>query len=209
LALAEALVEANPPAEVLAAAHEQARLGLASPNARCRARALHLTRSRVLADQTDLLELVVPLLRDPSAVVRREALQAIGLQDKLISTEDLLSWLHDPDRDVQRWCEKALLARGLTAMDIKLGRLIAAPQPQERLKIFAFLRHGAVKDPGPWLVRLLDDPERAVRIAAARAAVEMQVTGLSERLQELVQSDRDPTVRAVAEFWCRKGTATR
>jgi HEAT repeat protein len=209
LSLAESLVEADPPAEVLAAIHDQARLGLASPNARCRALALQLTRSRPLTNETDLLELVVPLLRDPSAEVRREALQAVGLKDRLISADDLLTWLHDPDGEVRQWCEKALLGRGLSGTDIMLGRLITAPKAQERLKIFAYLRRGAVKDPGTWLLRLFDDPERAVRIAAARAAVELRVTGMAERLQELVQNDRDQTVREVAEFWYRNRASAR
>jgi HEAT repeat protein len=201
LTLAEALVEASPPPDVLAAAHDQARLGLTSPNARCRALALHLTRSPRLIDETDLLELLVALLRDPSAEVRREALQAVGLKEAVISADDLLAWLHDPDAEVRQWCEKALLARGLTAVDIKLGRLITDPSAQERLKVFPFLGRSVVKDPSVWLQRLFDDPEQAVRIAAARTVVELRVAGLSERLHELIQNDRDQTVRDVAAYW--------
>jgi HEAT repeat protein len=148
-------------------------------------------------------------LRDPAAEVRRAALQAVGLKEKVLSAEDLLNWLHDPDADVRRWCEKALVARGLSTIDIKLGRLITAASAQERLKVFAYLQQGVVKDPGAWLLRLFDDPERAVRIAAARTAVELRVGSLAERLQELVQNDRDQTVREVAEFWYRKRSTHR
>ena len=91
--LAEAGAAGNMPAAVLAAAHDQARLGLASPNSRCRALALHLARSPFLNDQTDLLELVAPLLRDPSPEVRREALQAVGRKIEVVGSEDSLHWL--------------------------------------------------------------------------------------------------------------------
>src|SRR5262249_5926335 len=121
LGLADVLVDLQPSSEVLDAIYGLARTGLTAADPATRARAVHLVRSQALSTRTELLELVLPLLRDSRAEVRREALRAVGLKDKLISDEDLLAWLHDPDKEVQRLCENALRWRGRSEMDIKLG----------------------------------------------------------------------------------------
>jgi hypothetical protein len=203
LALADLLAGQAPPARVLDAIHAAARAGLTARTPGNRVRAVLLTRSPALKNKTDLLELVLPLLRDSSAEVRREALRAVGLRRDVISDEDLLSWLHDPDREVQRWCEKALLARGRTETEIQLGRLITDVRATERLKVFGRLRRARDVEAGVWIRHLCDDPEPAVRIAAARAAAEQDLPELSERLREMAQNDRSPTVRQVVEHYAR------
>jgi hypothetical protein len=208
LALADALVDRDPPADVREAIAQLARAGLTSPDPDNRALAVSLTRARALGENKGLLERVVPLLRDPSAAVRRQAIRAVGLRDKLVSTEDLLPWLHDRDSEVRRWCVKALRGRGLSGLEIRLGKLISDRRPKERLKVFLFLRPAqdgepAVKAPGDWVSRLYEDPEPAVKIAAARATCELRLVGLMDRLRELAQNDPSPTVRQAAEFYYR------
>jgi hypothetical protein len=203
LALANVLVDLNPPGEVLDAAYALARAGLTAPDPATRTRAVNLTRSRALRSKTDLAELVLPLLRDPSAEVRREALRAVGLNDKLISDEDLLTWLHDSDREVQRLCENALRCRGRSEMDIRLGRCITDDRARERLKIFSCLSAVPDRDLSDLLRRLTEDAEPAVRIAAAMAAERFPVVDLADRLRDMAQNDRSPTVRQVVEYCVR------
>jgi hypothetical protein len=207
LVLADLLVDAAPPPDLLAAIHDLARAALTAADAAQRARAIHLARSRALSDKPDLLELILPLLRDPEARVRREALQALALRrypqsdQYLINDDDLVAWLHDPDREVQRWCEKALRARNLSDLEIQLARLITDQRPKERLKVLVYLHRTRYETPGAWIGRLCDDPEPAVKIAAIRAAAEHPAAGLVERVKDLAQSDRSPTVRQVAEAY--------
>src|SRR5262249_49359659 len=152
--------------EVLDAIYGLARAGLSAAEPASRLRAVHLVRSQALGTRPDLLELVLPLLRDPQAEVRREAMRAVGLKDKLISDEDLLAWLHDPDKEVRRLCESALRCRGRSELDIVLGRLITDGRARERLKILGYLGQVRDRERGDWFRRLCDDPEPAVRIAA-------------------------------------------
>jgi hypothetical protein len=208
LTLADALVDRQPPPEILEAIAQLARSGLASPDPANRRLAASLTRARAFRDKTDLLELVLPLLRDPSAAVRRQAIRAVGLKGQLISTEDLLHWLHDRDAQVRRWCGKALRGRGLSNREIQLGRLITDRRAKERLKVFLYLRRPedgepAIKAPGDWVSRLYEDPEPAVKIAAARATRELHLVDLNDRLREMAQNDPSPTVRQAAEFYYR------
>jgi hypothetical protein len=205
LALADLVVDYHPAPDVMRAIHDLARAGLIAPDSTSRVRAVRLIRSRPLNGEKDLLELVLPLLRDPSAEVRRQAICAVALKDKesLISSEDLLAWLHDPDKEVRRWCEKALQVRDLSRVEIQLGRLITDERAKERMKVFRYLRRAPTKAPGAWILRLSYDAEDAVRIAAARAAGDHGLTNLADRLREMAQNDRSPTVRQVAEHYYR------
>jgi hypothetical protein len=203
LALANILADLNPPKEVLDAAYILARAGLAASEPATRTRAVNLTRSRSLSVKTDLAELVLPLLRDASAEVRREAMRAVGLNAKLISDDDLLAWLHDSDPEVRRLCENALRCRGRSELDIQLGRFITDDRARERLKIFQCLNYVPDRDLSDLLRRLTEDAEPAVRIAAAMAAEKYPLVNMADRLRDMAQNDRSPTVRQVAEYCYR------
>lgn len=207
--LADALVDHGPPPEVVSTIHGLVRAGMLDGRPSIRAYAVHVARASALNRPKDLLELAVPLLRDPSAPVRREAICLLACEKNLLGTEDLLAWLHDPDREVRRWCEKALLARGEPEINIRLGRLLTDQRPKERLKVFGYLRRSGHPAPGVWVLRLCDDPEPAVRIAAARAAVELCPPGngmnIRDRLWDMAQNDQSATVRQVAACYYRQG----
>ena len=65
---------------------------------------------------------VVPLLTDRQVEVRRSAMLAIGTSPELIGADDLLHWLHDPDKEVRDLCEAALKSRGLRDKDVPHGQ---------------------------------------------------------------------------------------
>src|SRR5262249_31902261 len=144
-----------------------------------------LALNSALVKETDLLRPVVPLLRAPEAKVRWAALSALGLAKQVLADEELLPLLHDDDANVRRLCEQALDARGLTPEHIQLGRLFSAPRAVARLDVFDYLRETADLEPGVWLRRLSQDRESAVRAAAARAAGEVAVVDLSDRLRQM------------------------
>src|SRR5262249_20988461 len=77
----------------------RAGVGHADDAVRLRAAAL------ALRPEVGAPELLVPLLKDPSAEVRRTALLAVGPARSLMADDDLLPWLHDPDAEVRRLCE--------------------------------------------------------------------------------------------------------
>jgi hypothetical protein len=182
--------------EVLASCRPLARQGLQHADRAVRLRAAVLA----LRPELDAAELLVPLLHDPEAELRRAALLAVGPSRELIADDDLLHWLHDPDADVRRLCETALRSRGLRARDVHLGRLLTDPRPAARLELLALLRDDAELDLSAWLRRLSEDPTPAVRAAAARLAGEQHVVALADRLAEMAQSDPDLTVRPIARY---------
>jgi hypothetical protein len=149
-----------------------------------------------------LLEQVLLLLNDPVPEVRREAmLAARSAPEQIMKTENLLRWLHDPDEDVRRLCEAVLRGRNLSEKHLKLGRLLTDERASVRLQVLKSLRADGDLEPGVWLRLLSIDPEPAVRVAAVRAAVGDPRVDLSDRLDQMIQSDPSPTVSQLAQYY--------
>jgi hypothetical protein len=182
--------------DVIAACRTIVRQALQHSDTDVRARASALAM-RADFGQADLL---VPLLKDPAAEVRRTALLAIGPSRNLIADDDLLPLLHDQDADVRKLTETVLRSRGLRPRDVRLGRLLTDPKPSGRLDLLVELRDDRDLDLSTWLRRLCEDPAPAVRAAAARLADERQVFQLTDRLAQMAKADPDQTVRQAAGY---------
>src|SRR5436309_9384350 len=113
--------------------------------------------------EVNLLTEIVSLLRDNSAVVRREAILALGPAPEVIGDDHLFYWLNDPNSDVRALCEMALRGRGLQENHIRLAKLMADRRPAVRLQVIESLGSTPDLDPGVWLRRLSHDPTPAIR----------------------------------------------
>jgi hypothetical protein len=191
-----ATIMADHKADVSANCRRIVRPALQSTDAKVR------LRGAALAQQPEIgqTELLIPLLKDPSAEVRRAVVVAVGPSRDLLADDDLLSWLNDPDAGVRRMTEAALKSRGLRAADVHLGRLLTDPRPTARLELLVELSSNTELDITAWLKRLSDDPSPAVRAATARLAEERHVFQLTDRLAEMARSDPDMTVRQAVSF---------
>jgi HEAT repeat protein len=158
--------------------------------------------------ELNLLPSLVPLLDDPEADVRRAAMWVLGpiregksgTEQPMVSSDDLLRWLHDPDPNVRSVCAMSLRSRGLSDQVIRMGRMITNPDPVERLKFLLDLPDEENVDLAVWLKRLSNDPESAVRAGAARVAAEHSVD-FAERLEQMSRDDSDASVRRIAEHY--------
>lgn len=162
-----------------------------------------------MRDDLNLLPLVVPLLNDPEATVRQKAMMVLGpvregasgVEQPLVSSDELLHWLHDPDPEVRRWCERSLRTREVGERDIELGRMLTDPDPMGRLQLLLALpSEEELSNMTKWLRKLSEDPDSAVRAAAARVAAERQID-FADRLDQMTHSDPDGTVRKIAEHY--------
>jgi hypothetical protein len=161
----------------------------------------------------DLAEAVVPLLADPDAAVRKAAVLAVGPAGPgtaVIGEEELFRLLSDPSTAVRQVAAASLGVRGLDPQQIELGRKLAHPEARERMALLLELKFAgdAVKDPGPWLMRLSQDADPAVRAGAARVAFECRVSNLAW-LDELAERDPDPLVRQIAEHYRKRSRDVR
>jgi len=177
--------------------------GLKDRDAAMRVEAIKVARRVDL----NLLTAVVPLLDDPEADVRLAAMIALGplaeggvSDHPLVSSDELLRWLHDPDPGVRQMCEMSLRSRNLRDRDIRLGRMLVNPNAHDRLKLLLELPDDEDANLLIWLQKLSNDPESAVRAGAARVAAERRVD-FADRLDEMSRSDPDGTVRKIAEHY--------
>ncbi len=143
--------------------------------------------------------------RPPSAGPRSIAL---GPAPELVSDDELLPLLHDPDEDVQNLCELALRSRGLQENHIVLARLISDTRPTARLQVLQHLRDATDLEPGVWLRRLCQGPEPAVRAAGIRAASAQSEVDLRSCLQEMAEQDPSPTVKQLAQIYLARPRPT-
>jgi hypothetical protein len=204
LVLASVLLARVPPGQWLETCRTLAEKGLTDRLERSRLAALQLLMQPALQGEAPLLAKVVPMLRDPKAVIRRAAVVVLAPARDIVSEDDLLPLLHDDDVEVQHLCEAALRSRGLDDQHLELARLISDQEPGARLKVLDRLTRVSDLDPGVWLRRLSVDPCPAVRAAAVRAAVQNPRVRLTDRLREMAERDPSETVRQNAVFYLRQ-----
>jgi hypothetical protein len=204
LQLCQALVGQPQGDEALSTGRELVRACLQSASAEVRRKAVQVA----MHPRMDLLETVAGLLHDSDAEVRRAAILAVGPPptDKgvpLVVDEVLLPSLGDPDAEVRRLTEEALRARGLGPEHLELARLLIDPQPTRRMRVLDHLRRASDLDPGIWLRRLSQDPAPSVRAAAIRVMGQQTTVDLTDRLEQMAQSDPSPTVSYLAGFYLK------
>jgi hypothetical protein len=202
LELAVVFQSASEPAAVGDAVRDLVHKGLTSATVEHRVRAIQLAA----LSGRELLARVPPLLSDLEAEVRQAAMLAVGPLPAVVPTDNLLPWLHDPDAEVRRLCEAALLAReDFRPEYLSLARLITAPQASARLRVLDHLQRDDSLEPGIWLLRLSHDPAPEVRAAAVRAAASQSVVDLRDRLDQIARDDPSPTVSQLARYYLSVG----
>ena len=177
------------------------KLAAAALHSAAAANRLHAVRLSLYPGMADLLEQVATLLDDESAQVRRAALVAVSRARDAVHDDQLLPCLHDPDPEVRRLCEQALIARGLRREYLELGRLLTDPRPGQRLQVLDCLHESTELDAGLWLRRLSHDASPSVRVAAIRAMTQQSFVDLNDRIDQIVREDSDPTVRQLAHYY--------
>ena len=204
--IGRASAEAGPRAAVLRLATALARVGLTEENV---SRYRELARAG-LADNAPPVQLaaislamlsplrmadeIAPCLASSSSEVRRAALVVLGPNPDAVTEDAILPLLHDSDEQNAALARSALLSRGLSDDQIRLGRLLADPSPAQRLLVIDHLDDGSHVDVNMWLKRLSHDTSPAVRSAAARAMAQASSPDLAERLAQMAEGDPSPTV---------------
>jgi hypothetical protein len=204
LLLAAELVECVQPGQWVEVCREMAERGFKDQHAGTRIAAVQLLLREPMRKHKELVEKAIPLLRDEKSAVRRAALIVLASESDLVREEHFLPLLHDDDAEVQWLCEMALRKRGLHDDDLDLARLISDKDPVTRMGVLQYFPRMPDVNLGEWLRQLSQDPEPAVRAAAARAAADHPQVDLSARLREMSERDPSETVRWNARFYLQQ-----
>ncbi len=145
---------------------------------------------------------------DPDAGVRLQVLISFSQRPSLLSEEAILPLLYDHDGLIPTMAEKVLKARGLTADQIGLSKLVVHPRPDLRISAIPFLKDRSDIDPIVWLVYLSRDNEESVRLKALEALAARDAVEARSRVAEMAAKDESPKVRARAEELLPPGEST-
>jgi hypothetical protein len=204
LELSRALLRHPQTCEAVRSAREVARAGLRSPSADDRLQAVRLG----MLPGVDVLHETAALVEDPDVHVRRAVVVAIGPSDQGAHEKELLGRLHDADAEVRRLAEEALKGRGVSAEHLLLGKLLAHPAWSQRLRVLDYLgEESHTLDVGLWLRRMSHDPSPAVRAAALRVMSQQRQIDLSDRIDQMAQSDPSPAVAFLARHYLEEARA--
>ena len=116
----------------------------------------------------------------------------------LLSEDAILPRLYDPSPAVVLIAERVLKARGLSADQIGLGRLVFHPRAEMRASSITLLLPRTDIDPIVWLLLLSHDRDESVRSRALEALAGRDTPEVARRLREMAQTDESPKVRAAA-----------
>ena len=145
-------------------------------------------------------------LKDPSARVRRAALQKLAQLPVGVSSRYILLSLADPDLNMQREAAQIAVERKLPGALPVFGRWLA--NWDERVRVVAARSLGDYGDASMArpLIRTLSDPDHKVRLAAVHALGKLKVAGRKEIIPLLGRlNDTSAQVRqAVVEVLGRK-----
>lgn len=141
---------------------------------------------------------------DPDAAVRGAVVSALGNNEDLLPTEELLKYLQDTSPEVRVLTTQALRSRGLTAEQVQLARMLTDPQPAVRAAIPGKVLEIGDVDVGVWFERLSKDPSPAVRAAVYRAAGESGEGRWQPWLQKQAAAEGNPTAKAIAGFYLQE-----
>jgi HEAT repeat protein len=163
--------------------------------------AVQLVRREAMRKDKELVERVIPLLRDPEPAVRRAALLTLASETEVVREEAFLPLLHDDDLQVQYLSELALRKRGLKDDDLAMARLISDKNPLTRLRVLHYLARMPEINLREWLRQLSHDPEPAVRAAAVGATALYPHVDMTQRLREMAERDPSDAVRENARYY--------
>lgn len=135
---------------------------------------------------------------DPDFRVRTQVLTSFAMRPGVLSEEAILPLLHDPLPDLRGLAEKVLKARGLSAELIGLGEMVTHARPEIRASAIPLLLQRDDIDPTVWLLRLSEDGDESVRLAAVEAFAGKGSPEVLQRLRELAAADESEAVRLAA-----------
>ncbi len=108
----------------------------------------------------------------------------------------VIYWLASTDQEQQRQAELELIRRGLDSHQIALARSLSLGSVENRLETVERISHDATIDPRPWLIWLLDDEHREVKLRAINILATIPDASIKELLRERISAESDPTVAA-------------
>ena len=147
---------------------------------------------------TNAMKVQPPVHRaDVSQPVAVDANAQVGLVDSPMGTFDdasVMRWLGSPHAALREKAKLELVSRGFDGTAIAIATRIFTGDVSQKLELVDALSSTTVIEPRPWLLLLLQDPDRDVRLRAVSCLGSMDDPAIAGRLQTHLVEERDPAV---------------
>ena len=110
--------------------------------------------------------------------------------------ESVMRWLASPHSVLREKGKLELVSRGFDGTEIAIATRIHTGDVREKIELIDALSGTQMIDPRSWLLRLLQDESRDVRLHTISILGSMDDPAIAERLQSHLVDERDPTVAA-------------
>ena len=124
------------------------------------------------------------------------AMRLVGSPLQTLDTRSVIYWLGGTDASLREQAKQELRRRGLDERQITVASCIAGGDLAARLELVESLAHSDRLDPRPWLLMLMDDRSRDVKLRALSVLATMRDPAIRKKLRERLGHERDPTVAA-------------
>jgi hypothetical protein len=112
------------------------------------------------------------------------------------SDNSVIHWLASPHLALRERARAELISRGYGNTELAIATQIASGDTRTRLELIdAIARSGSI-DPRPWLLMMLDDRSRDVKLRVISVLATMKDPSIDRRLQSHLMNESDPTVSA-------------
>ncbi len=110
--------------------------------------------------------------------------------------KSVMHWLGSPHQALREQARDELVSRGYSNTELSIATQISAGDPRTRMELIdAIVRSDAI-DPRPWLLMMLGDENRDVKLRVVSVLATMNDPSVSQRLRMHLIDERDPTIAA-------------
>jgi hypothetical protein len=111
-------------------------------------------------------------------------------------TRSVIYWLGHSNVSLASAAEQELRRRGMSGESIQMATRIATGDVQTKLDLVDAVAHDRSIDPRPWLMLLLRDPSRDVKLRSVSILATMNDPQIQRDLRDHAMTEPDPTVAA-------------
>lgn len=108
--------------------------------------------------------------------------------------KSVMHWLGSPHQALRDKARLELISRGYDGTQINIATQIASGDLQTRIALIDAIARSNSIDPRPWLLMMLGDQSRDVKLRVVSVLATMKDPDVRDRLQQHLVDERDPTV---------------
>ena len=137
-----------------------------------------------------------PSANEPATAEIRPVANLISSPLEAMTDRSVIHWLAAADPKLREQAKLELLRRGFSQREIEFAHRLASPQARARLDCIDLIARDQQLDPRPWLLMLLEDESREVRLRAISVLATMNDPAIRQQLRMHLVDQTDPVVAA-------------